>query len=148
MEVQQDFRDLFELFNKHEVEYIVVGAYAPGFHGAPPYTGDLDLLVKPDPANSKTLMKALDEFGFGSVGLAEADFEKEGMVVQLGFPPVRIDLMTSITGVSWEKARSGRGDGWFGDLIGHYLGRDEFISNKRALGRKKDLADPEAVGEE
>ena len=148
MEVQQDFRDLLELFNKHKVDYIIVGAYALGFHGAPRYTGDLDIFVKPDPLNAKSIMKALHEFGFGSVGLTEADFEKEGMVVQLGFPPVRIDLITSITGVSWGKARSGRVDGWFGDLMVHYIGRDDFISNKRALGRKKDIADLEAVGED
>jgi hypothetical protein len=95
MEVQKDFRDLLELFNKHGVDYIIVGAYALGFHGAPRYTGDLDILVKPDPFNAKSIMKALDEFGFGSVGLTEADFDKEGMVVQLGFLPVRIDLITS-----------------------------------------------------
>jgi hypothetical protein len=148
MEVQQDFRDLLELFNRHGVDYIIVGAYALGFHGAPRYTGDLDILVRPDPVNAKSIIKALDEFGFGSVGLTEADFGKEGMVVQLGFPPVRIDLITSITGVSWEKAGSGKVDGPFGDLKVHYLGRDDLILNKRALGRKKDLADLEAIGED
>jgi hypothetical protein len=67
MEVQQDFRDLIELFNKHRIDYIVVGSYALGFHGAPRYTGDLDVFVKPDPANERRIMQALDEFGFGSV---------------------------------------------------------------------------------
>jgi hypothetical protein len=80
--------------------------------------------------------------------LAKADFEKEGQVVQLGFPPVRVDIITSITGVSWEKARSGREKGLFGDLPVHFISREDFISNKRALGRKKDLADLEAVGED
>jgi hypothetical protein len=93
-------------------------------------------------------MRALDEFGSGSVGLTAADFEVEGKVIQLGVPPVRIDIMTSITGVSWEQARSGRMEGWFGDLPVPYIGRNEFISNKKALGRKKDLADLEAVGED
>jgi len=148
MEVQQDFRDLLALFNKHKVDYIIVGAYALGFHGAPRYTGDLDVLVRPDPVNARSIMQALQEFGFGSVGLTAADFEEEGKVVQLGFPPVRIDIITSITGVSWEQARSGRVEGWFGDLMVHYIGRDDFIYNKRALGRKKDIADLEAVGED
>ena len=148
MEVQPDFRDLLELFNKYKVDYIIVGAYALGFHGAPRYTGDLDVFVKPDPINAKRIMQALQEFGFGSVDLTSADFEEEGKVVQLGFPPVRVDIITSITGVSWEKARSGRVKGPFGDLKVHYLGRDDFIANKRALGRKKDLADLEAVGED
>jgi hypothetical protein len=66
MEVQQDFRDLLELFNKHGVDYIIVGAYALGFHGAPRYTGDLDLFVRPDPINAGSIMQALREFGFGS----------------------------------------------------------------------------------
>jgi hypothetical protein len=148
MEVQQDFRKLLELFNKNKVDYLIVGAYALGFHGIPRYTGDLDIFVKPDPSNAKNIMRALDEFGFGSTGLKAADFEKEDKVIQLGFPPVRIDIMTSITGVSWEQARLGRVEGWFGDLTVPYIGRNEFILNKRALGRKKDLADLEAVGED
>jgi hypothetical protein len=148
MEVQKDFRDLLELFNKYKVDYIIVGAYALGFYGAPRYTGDLDVFVRPDPINARSIMQALHEFGFGSVGLTAADFEEEGKVVQLGFPPVRVDIITSITGVSWEQARSGRVKGPFGDLTVHYIGRDDFIANKRALGRKKDIADLEAVGED
>ncbi len=148
MDVQPDFRDLLALFNKNKVEYIIVGAYALGFHGAPRYTGDLDVFVKPEPINARNIVRALHEFGFGSVGLTEADFEQGGRVVQLGFPPVRVDIITSITGVSWDQARSGRVSGQFGDLSVHYIGRDEFIANKRALGRKKDIADLEAIGED
>jgi hypothetical protein len=148
MDVQQDFRDLLELFNKEKVEYIIVGAYALGFHGAPRYTGDLDVLVRPEPINAKRIIQALEEFGFGSVGLTPADFEEECKVVQLGFPPVRVDIITSITGVSWEQARMGRVAGKFGDLSVYFIGRDDFIANKRALGRKKDIADLEAVGED
>jgi len=147
MEVQQDFRDLLELFNKHKVDYIIVGAYALGFHGSPRYTGDLDVFVKPDPDNARSIMQSLHAFGFGSVGLSESDFEEEGKVVQLGFPPVRVDIITSITGVTWEQARSGRMEGLFGDVTVHFIGRNDFIVNRRALGRKKDLADLEAVGE-
>ena len=148
MEVQPDFRDLLALFNKHKVEYIIVGAYSLGYHGAPRYTGDLDVIVRPDPINATNIMQALLEFWFGSLGLKAADFEQESKVIQLGFPPVRIDILTSITGVSWEQAQSGGVEGGFGDLRVHYIGRGEFISNKKALGRKKDLADLEAVGEE
>ena len=148
MEVQQDFRDLLELFNKHEVDYIIVGAYALGLHGVPRYTGDLDVFVQPNPTNARNIVRALNDFGFESVGLTEADFEEAGRVIQLGFPPVRVDIVTSITGVSWEQARSGRVQGQFGDVSAHYLGRDDLIANKRALGRKKDLADLEALGED
>lgn len=148
MEAQQDFRDLLELFNRFKVDYIIVGAYALGYHGAPRYTGDLDILVMPDSSNARKIMQALREFGFGDVGLTEADFQEHGKVVQLGLPPVRIDIITSITGVSWDQALGGRVQGQFSDLTVNYLGRNDFIANKRALGRKKDIADLEAVGED
>jgi hypothetical protein len=148
MEVQKDFRDLLELLNAHKVEYMVVGAYALAFHGAPRYTGDMDIFVKPDPENAQHMMAALNDFGFSSVELSATDFEVEDKVVQLGFPPVRVDLVTSLTGVSWEEAASGRIEGIYGDIPVYYIGRGQFVSNKRTLGRKKDLADLEALGEE
>lgn len=148
MEIQEDFRDLLELFNAHKVEYLVVGAYALAYHGAPRYTGDIDIYVKPDAVNAQRIIAALHEFGFGSVGLTAADFQSPDNVIQLGVPPVRVDIITSITGVSWEEAFSGRVEGKYGDTPVHYIGREQFILNKRALGRKKDLADLEALGEE
>lgn len=148
MEIQQDFRDLLALFNEHKVEYMIVGAYALAFHGAPRYTGDIDILVEPDASNAQRIMAALDEFGFGSVGLSPRDFEKPDKVIQLGVPPVRVDILTSITAVSWDEAFSGRVQGRYGNVPVYYIGRDHFILNRRALGRKKDLADLEALGEE
>ncbi|MFH0796016.1 MAG: hypothetical protein V2A65_03050 [Candidatus Omnitrophota bacterium] len=150
MEVQPDFRDLLALFNKHQVEYIIVGGYALAFHGAPRYTGDIaiDIFIRPDPLNASRIMAALDEFGFASVGLTPADFEKQNTVVQLGVPPVRIDIITALTGVSWEEAFAKRATGQYGDLSVYYVGLEQFISNKKATGRKKDLADVEALGEE
>jgi len=99
MEIQQDFKDLLELFNAHKVEYIIVRGYALAFHGAPRYTGDIDIFVKPDDENATRIMSALEDFGFGSVGLVAQDFERPRQVVQLGVPPVRIDIITSISGV-------------------------------------------------
>jgi len=148
MEVQKDFRDLLELLNAHKVEYLIVGAYALAFHGAPRYTGDIDIYVRPNSTNAQRVMAALKDFGFGSAELSAADFEAEDKVVQLGFPPVRVDIVTSLTGVSWEEAASERIEGKYGDVLVYYIGRQQFISNKRALGRKKDLADLEALGDE
>ncbi len=148
MEVQPDFRDLLALFNAHEVEYIVVGGYALAFHGAPRFTADLDLLVKTEALNAHRILKALDEFGFGSVGLTAEDFQHPEKVVQLGVPPVRVDILTSLTGVSWDEAYSGRTEGKYGDVPVYFIGREQFLVNKRALGRKRDLADLEALGEE
>ncbi|MGD9193457.1 MAG: hypothetical protein PVH58_16160 [Desulfobacterales bacterium] len=92
-------------------------------------------------------MAALDEFGFGSVGLAAVDFEKPGQIIQLGAPPVRIDIITSIGGVSWDEAFAGRVVARYEDFKVHYIGREQFIKNKRYVGRKKDLADLEALDE-
>jgi hypothetical protein len=148
MEIQKDFKELLELFNAHKVEYIVVGSYALAFHGAPRYTGDIDLLVKPDAENARRVLAALNDFGFKSLNLNEPDFVRIGNVIQLGVPPVRIDIMTSITGVDWEKAQTNKVAGDYGGTAVYFLGKKEYISNKKAVGRKKDLADIEAIGEE
>jgi hypothetical protein len=147
MEVQQDFKELLELFNAHKVKYLIVGGYALAFHGAPRYTGDIDLFVKPDAENAARILDALNEFGFGSVGLREEDLKTPNKVVQLGFPPVRIDIITSISGVSWDDAYEKHAKGEYGDIAVCYIGKEHFIANKRASGKKKDLADLEALGE-
>jgi hypothetical protein len=148
MEAQQDFRDLLELFNAHKVEYMIVGGYALAFHGAPRYTGDIDIFIKSDAENAQRILSALDKFGFKSIGLTIEDFENPEKVVQLGVPPVRVDIITSLSGVTWEDAYSGKATGKYGDISVYYIGRKQFISNKRPIGRKKDLADIEAIGGE
>jgi hypothetical protein len=147
MEIQEDFKELLELFNAHSVEYLVVGGYALAFHGAPRFTGDIDLLIKADRENAERILAALTDFGFGSLKLSEDDFVLPQNVIQLGVPPVRIDIMTSLSGVPWEKASAGKVKGNYGDVAVHFIGKQDFIANKRTLGRKKDLADIEALGE-
>ena len=93
------------------------------------------------------VLTALEAFGFASVGLTASDFERPDQVVQLGVPPVRIDLITSITGVSWDEAWAGRAAGSYGDIPVYYIGREQFVTNKRATGRTKDLADLEVLGD-
>lgn len=148
MEIERDFRELLVLLNSHHVEFILVGAYALAFHGAPRFTGDMDVFVKPDAINSERVMAALTKFGFGSLGLSRNDFEKPDQVVQLGVPPVRIDLITGISGLSWSAVDA---DAVPADLDGvpvRFISLHHFIINKRASGRKKDLADIEALGED
>lgn len=148
MEVQKDFKELLELFNAQHVEFLIVGGYALALHGFPRYTGDIDILVQPDRENASRILSALDAFGFGSIGLGEEDLTTPGKVIQLGYPPVRIDIMTSLSGVSWEDAYKGRVKGNYGDIQIFYIGRDQLIVNKKTTARKKDLADLEALGEE
>ncbi|MBI4778518.1 hypothetical protein HY792_06330 [Candidatus Desantisbacteria bacterium] len=147
MEAQPDFRDLLALFNAHKVDYIIVGAYALAYHGAPRYTGDIDILVRPDLENVQHILCALKEFGFGSLGLRVEDFAVTDRVVQLGVAPVQIDIVTSITGVSWEEATAEQKAGYYGDTSVQYIGRKQFVKNKYMIGRKKDLADLETIGE-
>ena len=148
MEIQSDFKELLESFNRNSVEYVIVGGYALAFHGAPRYTGDLDILVNTSEDNAHRILNALNEFGFGSVGLSLQDFIESNKVIQLGYPPVRIDIVTSISGVSWVEAYQNRVAGKYGDITVYYIGRKQFVINKRTVGRKKDLADLEALSEE
>lgn len=145
METQTDFREWLALLNNHKVEYVIAGAHALAFHGAPRFTGDLDVYVRPAQENAQRLLKALAAFGFGELGLRAEDFLAPGVVVQLGRPPVRIDLLTTLTGLTWEEAEAGAEAGAYGGVSVRYLGRAEFIANKRATGRAKDLADAEAL---
>jgi hypothetical protein len=147
MKVQRDFKELPALLNEHKVEYVIVGGYALAFHGAPRYTGDMDILVKSDERNAKRILAALNDFGFGNLQITTGDFEKPDMVVQLGVTPVRVDILTSLTGVSWEQIYSNKIEGKYGDVQVNYIGRKQFIVNKRATARKRDLADLEALGE-
>jgi hypothetical protein len=148
MEVQPDFRDLLALFNAHNVDYIIVGTHALAYYGAPRYTGDMDILVRPDPENAQRILQALNELGFGSLGLVAEDFATPDRVIQLGVAPVRVDIVTTITGVTWEDAAAGQVQGKYGNVPVRFIGRKEFILNKQALGRKKDQADLEALGVE
>lgn len=127
---------------------MIVGAYALAYHGAPRFTGDIDIFIKPSIENAQRILYTLADFGFGSLNLKIEDFQNPDSVVQIGVPPVRIVIMTSITGVTWERADKGKVKGLYGDIPVHFLGREQYIANKRAIGRKKDLADLESLGEE
>lgn len=148
MEAHPEFSELLELFNERGVEYLIAGAHALAHLGVSRYTGDLDILIHPSPENAARVMECLGDFGFGDVGLSENDFARGDTIVQLGYPPYRVDILTSLTGVSWDDAWQTRDRGKFGNVNVCYIGRDAFVANKRATGRKQDLADLEALGEE
>jgi hypothetical protein len=147
MEICRDFQELLALFNAHSVEYVVVGGYAMAAHGVPRYTGDIDLLVNPTRANAARVVAAINAFGFASLGLTEEDFATAGRVVQLGVPPVRVDILTEIEGVSWDQVDQGKIAGDYGSVPVQFIGRKEFVANKKAVGRLKDKGDLEALGE-
>jgi len=141
-----DFKELLRLFNDHNVEYLVVGGYALSAHGHPRYTGDIDLWIGSDPVNSSRVLAALDEFGFGTLGLKEEDFRTPQRVIQLGYPPARIDLMTDIDGVVFSECWPRRMEIVMDGVAIPVLGREDLMSNKKASGRLQDLADLEKLG--
>ena len=100
--LSRDFKEFAELLNANGVEYLVVGGYALAVHGQPRYTGDLDLWLRVTPGNVERVLRALADFGFGSVGLSAADFMQPEAVIQLGHPPGRIDLLTLVDGVDFD----------------------------------------------
>ncbi len=143
--LNSDFKEFAELLNAHGVEYLLVGGYALAAHGQPRYTGDIDFWVSPAPANIDKLMRVLQAFGFGSLGLTSRDFGVD-TVVQLGQPPRRIDLMTGIDGVEFAPCWAQRETVTLDGLVLNLIGLEDFKANKRAAGRLKDWADLEALG--
>lgn len=143
MALSPDFNEFIELLNTHKVAYLVVGGYAVAFHGHPRYTKDIDIWIHRDPENARRMMACLTEFGFGDVGLSEADFLTPEQTIQLGMPPNRIDLLTDVEGVDFVSCYETRAAFDIDGLIVSCIGLDGLKRNKKALGRYQDLADLE-----
>ena len=141
MKVEKDYEELLKLFNKNKVRYCIIGAYAVAFYAKPKYTKDMDILVEPTGENGKRIVKSLAEFGFKSLGLSEKDFSQEGKIVQLGYEPVRIDILTSIAGCSFKEIWENKTIGIYGKQKVLFIGLNELIKNKTASGRKQDKVD-------
>lgn len=139
----KDFNEFVALLNARGAEYLVVGGYAMAVHGRPRQTGDLDLWLKRSPENAQRVLAALQDFGFGELGLSAADFETPDQVVQLGYPPLRIDLLTTIDGVDFDAAWPSRFVYQLGEQTIPFIGLDALKENKRASGRPRDIDDLE-----
>lgn len=142
--LNRDFKEFAELLNARGVDYLVVGGYALAAHGHPRYTGDIDFWVSPGADNLARLLDALNDFGFGSLGLDVSDFNAD-TVVQLGQPPRRIDLLTRVDGVSFDECFARREQVELAGVHLNIIGLEDFKTNKRASGRHKDLADLESL---
>ena len=145
--MHQDFLDLLRAFVERDVRFLIVGAYALGVHGRPRATGDLDVWVDATPENAANVMSALEEFGAPTGEVRTEDFSRPGIVFQMGLPPVRIDVLTQISGLTFSEAWSTRTRAAFGPVTADVIGREALIKNKRATGRARDLGDIEALGE-
>ncbi len=141
MRPEKDYEELLKLLNKHKAKYCITGAFAVAFYALPRYTKDIDILVEPSFENGEKIIEALKDFGFSSLDLSPNDFSEEKQIIQLGYEPVRIDLLTSIDGVSfkevWKRKRSGK----YGRTTVNFIGKLELIKNKRSSNRLQDKAD-------
>ncbi len=140
-----DFREFVALFRSNRVEYLVVGGYALAAYGHPRYTGDLDFWIGTDPQNAERVVSALAQFGFASLGICKEDLTLPNQVLQLGYAPARIDLLTSIDGVAFAECHARKIVVQIDGLDISFISQDDFKRNKRATGRHKDLADLEAL---
>ncbi len=140
-ELNQDFKEFIALLNENEVRYLVVGGYAVALHGHPRYTKDLDIWLDISEENAESVIKALDAFGFGSLDFQTADFTTPDQVVQLGRPPRRIDLITTIPGVNFDKCYKSKVAVDIDGVIVNFIDVENLKKNKRVSARPQDIAD-------
>jgi predicted nucleotidyltransferase len=141
MRLSNDWREFLESLNSRGIDYVVVGAHSLAFHGRPRYTGDLDILVRATRENAAKLVDLLNQFGFADAGFKESDFTEPDQLIQLGRAPNRIDLLTSITGVTTDQALASKVSADLDGIPVFILAKDALIRNKRAVGRPQDIAD-------
>lgn len=142
-----NFADFLKSLNRREVEYLVVGGYAVGYHGFVRATGDLDVFVGISAVNAARLVAAFRDFGFDVPELTEATFMEQGRIVRIGVPPLRLEVMNEISGVSFAECFARRVEATIDGLSINFIARENLLANKRAAGRPKDLADLVGLGE-
>ncbi len=141
MRLNRDFQELLKSFADREVRYLIVGGWALAAHGQPRFTKDLDIWVWMDPDNAAAVITSLEDFGFGGLGLTTSDFLTPDSVIQLGYPPNRIDLLTSPSGVTFEDCWDSRLEISLGGIVASFIGLVGLRQNKAASARPQDLVD-------
>lgn len=141
--LSSEFKEFAKLLNYQKVEYLLVGGYAVVFYGYVRYTGDIDFWINPTQQNATRVLKVLNEFGFGSLNLGLEDFTKEDQIIQLGYPPNRIDIITSVSGLKFSECYPKRKSFSVEDVEIETISLDDLKKNKKASGRYKDLDDLE-----
>lgn len=141
--LSKDFIEFIELLNAHNVRYLVVGGYAVALHGHPRYTKDLDVWIELSPENAENIINALEEFGFGSLGLKPEDFLERDQIIQLGYPPNRIDILTTLKDIQFNDCYKEKVEIQIQGIKINFIDLENLKLNKRATGRPQDLADAE-----
>ncbi len=145
MKVEKDYAEFLKLLNEFNVKYLIVGAYAVTFYSEPRNTGDIDIFIENSKKNAKKIINVLTKFGFESLEITENDLIKKDIIIQLGISPVRIDLITSISGIKFDEAYKTKVEGKLGSVQTNFISLQLLIKNKEESGRKKDLADLETL---
>ncbi|MEJ2306887.1 MAG: hypothetical protein P8Y62_04105 [candidate division WOR-3 bacterium] len=143
MRTEKDYEEFLNLLNKNKVKYAIVGSFALALYSKPRYTKDLDILIEPEKENIKRLINVLEKFGFKNIDIEEEDLTKKNQILQLGYEPVRLDILTSISGCSFSEIWNNRVKEKYGKTTANFIGKRELIKSKRACGRKQDIADLE-----
>lgn len=141
LRAEKDFEEFIELLNKHNVEYMIVGAYALALYTRPRNTGDIDIFINNSANNAKLILNVIKEFGFENAGIEANDFTIKGRIVQLGVSPVRIDILNEIDGINFSEAYQRIEKFQFGNAAANFISRADIIKNKRSSNRKKDQVD-------
>ena len=141
--LNQDFIEFIGSLNDNRVRYLVVGGYAVALHGYPRYTKNIDIWVEMTAENASNILKALEQFGFGSLGVKEADFTLPDQMLQLGYPPGRIDILTTLPGVEFSECYTARTVVEVDGVSVNFIDLESLKKNKKATGRHQDLADLE-----
>lgn len=145
MVLNQDFKEFIKLLNEKKVKYLIIGGYAVAYHGYPRYTKDLDLWVWMDKTNAEQLIESFKSFGFESLGLKVEDFLDPENIIQLGYPPNRIDLLTDVKALDFQESYQNRKEVEYEGIKFDFLNLDDLIKTKKATGRLQDLADAEQL---
>lgn len=140
-EFQKDFEDFISLCNKYELEYLVIGGFAVSIHGYPRTTKDLDICINKTAANAEKILAILKDFGFGSLNFKAADFLKDEMIAQLGYEPIRIDILNDLNGIDFNFAFKNKRVVNMNGVPTNFIGYNELLVNKENAGRDQDLLD-------
>ena len=145
MKVEKDYEEFLSLLNKHNVKYCIIGAFAVAFYAKPRYTKDIDILVEPSNDNAQKILKAIGEFGFGKLAISIEDLTQEGNILQLGYEPLRIDLLNKLEGFHFQHIWKNRMTGVYGSEKVFIIGLDDLIKNKKMSDRPSDKIDIELL---
>jgi len=141
--LNQDFKEFIQLLNHNQVKYLIIGGYAVAVHGHPRYTKDIDIWIEMSAQNAQKLIQTLTDFGFGSLDLKAEDFQTPDQIIQLGYPPSRIDLITTPDGIDFNTCYHSKIEVIIDKIPVYFIDLENLRKNKKASGRLQDLADLE-----